>query len=272
MHVLLGRKKLQEFDAQGISKCILSMLAEFCTPFLHVDWFRDGKHQEAMDSAACPIQNLDGTAHQNGTACLDLDKNLLKHVLEIVEVFNADAAADEQLAGQLLESDPCEIVDAATFGARRGDGVMEAMEVATASFKQVFPNLTVINKDKPLGARRIVSRTFKCDPVLNKLVDKVFMSSDSIVQQIHFSDVVRHAYAQNVRAMQFITPLWKQMSQKFSAAKHCFDTWNMPFAKVCLTLEAVIRTAQTMHEERKMKRLATQVGHSLTCFLKRPWC
>lgn len=121
---------------------------------------------------------------------------MLKHVLQMFEVFNADAAADEQLAGQLLASDVSAIVDAATFGARRGDGVIEAMELATASFKQVFPNLKVINKDKPHGARRIVSRTFKCDPVLNNLVDKVFMSSDSIVQQIHFSDVVRHVYAQ----------------------------------------------------------------------------
>ena len=56
VHVLLGCKKLEEFDAQGIVKCILSMLAEFCTPFLHVDWFQDAKHQEAMGSAACPVQ------------------------------------------------------------------------------------------------------------------------------------------------------------------------------------------------------------------------
>ena len=201
VHVLLGCKKLEEFDAQGIVKCILSMLAEFCTPFLHVDWFQDAKHQEAMGSAACPVQEApELTGQRNPTSvpgsCPDLDKHLLKHVLQMVEVFNADAAADEQLAGQLLASDVSAIVDAATFGARRGDGVIEAMEVATASFKQVFPNLKVINKDKPHGARRIVSRTFKCDPVLNNLVDKVFMSSDSIVQQIHFSDVVRHVYAQ----------------------------------------------------------------------------
>ena len=239
------------------------VLAEFCTPFLHVDWFQDAKHQEAMGSAACPVQEApELTGQRNPTSvpgsCPDLDKHLLKHVLQMVEVFNADAAADEQLAGQLLASDVAAIVDAATFGARPGDGVIEAMEVATASFKQVFPNLKVINRDKPHGARRIVSRTFKCDPVLNNLVDKVFMSS---VQQIHFSDVVRHVYAQNVRAMQF-TPLWKEMSEKFSAAKHRFDTWSMPFAKVYLTLEAVVRTAQ-LHEERKHEK----VGHAGRTFL-----
>eukprot|EP00435_Cladocopium_sp_Y103_P052912 s1807_g16.t1 len=48
---------------------------------------------------------------------------------------------EEHLAGQLLESDAYKTVDAATFGARRGDGVMEAMEVDTASFKRAEAQL-----------------------------------------------------------------------------------------------------------------------------------
>ena len=113
-----------------------------------------------------------------------------------------------------------------------------------------------------MPARRIVSRTWKCDRVLDQIVKKVFVDTDGIVQQIHFSDVLRSMYAQNVRAMQFI-PLWNEISDKFSAAKHRFDSWSMSFAKVCLTLDAVIRTAQSAHEERKNEK----VGHAARTFL-----
>ena len=188
-----------------------------------------------------------------------MDKALLAHLFEITEVFNADAAADEQLAGQILESGNNRFLEACPGTC---PALLEAMDVNMATFSQVFPNLKVINKDKPHAARRIVSRTWKCDRVLDQIVKKVFMDTDGIVQQIHFSDVLRSMYAQNVRAMQF-TPLWNEISDKFSAAKHRFDSWSMPFAKVCLTLDAVIRTAQSAHEERKNEK----VGHAARTFL-----
>ena len=80
------------------------------------------------------------------------------------------------------------------------------------------------------------------------------MNSESIVQQIQYSDVLRQVYARNLRALQY-SPLWNQMSDKWFAAKHRFDTWSMPFARVCLTLDAVIQTAQSAHEERRNERI-----------------
>ena len=80
------------------------------------------------------------------------------------------------------------------------------------------------------------------------------MNSESIVQQIQYSDVLRQVYARNLRALQY-SPLWNQMSDKWFAAKHRFDTWSMPFARVCLTLDAVIQTAQSAHEERRNARI-----------------
>ncbi|CAJ1404120.1 unnamed protein product [Effrenium voratum] len=97
----------------------------------------------------------------------------------------------------------------------------------------------------------IASRTWKCDPVLDTLVKKVVMNKGSIVQLIHHSDVVRVKYAQEVRAMQH-NPMWKQNSSKFSAAKH---RWATPFAKLCLTMEAVLSIAQSLHDERKQERV-----------------
>ena len=234
LHALLGCEKLSDFDAQGIARCIMSMLADICTPF---------KHAETLEH----FKGLPPNASV-------LDRALLSHLFSIVEVFNADAAPDEQLAGQMFGVDVRGGNLAEIFTSEACPGAKLAMEVNMESFSQIFPNLKVINKDKPHAARRIVSRTWKCDHVLNGIVKKVFMSSDSIVQQIHFSDVMRQMYGNNVRAMQY-TPLWKEMSEKFSAAKHRFDSWSMPFAKVCLTLDAVIRTAQSAHEERKNEKV-----------------
>ena len=239
VHALVGCQKLEDFDSHGIAKCVLLMLADLCSPF---------KHSESFETSQ--VLNEDVTS---------MDKALLAHLFEITEVFNADAAANEQLAGQILESGNNRFLEACPGTC---PALLEAMDVNMATFSEVFPNLKVINKDKPQAARRIVSRTWKCDRVLDQIVKKVFMDTDGIVQQIHFSDVLRSMYAQNVRAMQF-TPLWNEISDKFSAAKHRFDSWSMPFAKVCLTLDAVVRTAQSAHEERKNEK----VGHAARTFL-----
>ena len=239
VHALVGCQKLEDFDSHGIAKCVLLMLADLCSPF---------KHSESFETSQA--LNEDVTS---------MDKALLAHLFEITEVFNADAAADEQLAGQILESGNNRFLEACPGTC---PALLKAMDVNMATFSEAFPNLKVINKDKPHAARRIVSRTWKCDRVLDQIVKKVFMDTDGIVQQIHFSDVLRSMYAQNVRAMQF-TPLWNEISDKFSAAKHRFDSWSMPFAKVCLTLDAVIRTAQSAHEERKNEK----VGHAARTFL-----
>ena len=49
------------------------------------------------------------------------------------------------------------------------------------------------------------------------------------------------------------------------AAKHRFDTWQKPFSRLVLTLEAVVATAQEMHEERRNK----SVGRNAKAFLNR---
>ena len=84
------------------------------------------------------------------------DLAMLSHITRIVEVFNADAAADEQLAGQMLQLGGGAPVDPGGAGPGSGAPVLSA---------DLFPHLKVINKDKPHGARMITSRTWKCDPI-----------------------------------------------------------------------------------------------------------
>jgi len=97
---------------------------------------------------------------------------------------------------------------------------------------------------------RITSRTWKCDPYLARLANEVVMRNDSIVQLIHNSDVLRVHYSRNVRALQH-NPIWNAQARSFPAAKHRFDTWSKPFATLCLTFDAVVATAQQVHEERR---------------------
>ena len=78
------------------------------------------------------------------------DLAILSHITRIAEVFNADAAADEQLAGQMLQLGGGAPADPGGAGAGRGALVLSP---------DLFPHLKIINKDKPHGANMITSRT-----------------------------------------------------------------------------------------------------------------
>ena len=69
-----------------------------------------------------------------------------RRVLQHVEMFSADGAANEQLAGRLLHP---------------------AVERAGTADK--LPNLKMILRDKAHAARRLTQRTFKVDPLLDDL-------------------------------------------------------------------------------------------------------
>ena len=66
-----------------------------------------------------------------------LDVGLMTHICNHVEVFNSDAAADEQLAGRML----------------RGSSQRQQQDCGGQD-DGIFPNCIVVSKDKPHGARR----------------------------------------------------------------------------------------------------------------------
>ena len=208
-YCLLGTEMLSgDSSALGIAESILRVLRDLATPL-----------SSAPGSTTTP----------------DVDMPALLHICSIVEVFNADAAADEQLAGTVLAG--------GRAPAAPGDG-------GRAPLLHIFPRLKVISKDKPHGARRITSRTWKCDPYLGRLADEVIMGKTSICQLVQHSDVLRARYAKHVRNLQH-NPTWAARADSFWGAKHRFDTWQKPFSKLVLTFPAVLATAQEMHEERR---------------------
>ena len=87
-----------------------------------------------------------------------------------VELFNADAAPDEQLAGKLL----------------RGATSAESQE-----FTGIFGNLKVLNKDKPHASRRTCTRTWDKDPFLKHVSHKFVLGKKSMCRRIQYSEVFK---------------------------------------------------------------------------------
>ena len=213
-HELLGTADLgDDCSAAGIGSAVLRILRDLTTPLKGAP-FRSG-----------------------GGAPLECDLSMLTHLCDTIEVFNADAAADEQLAGRMLQ-------DGAGADPGGGDPFGGGAPLS------VFQNLKVINKDKPHGARRLLSRTWKRDPYLSKIATNTVMAKSSIAQILQHSDVLRARYAKHVRELQH-NPVWNSRMTTLSAAKHRFDSWTKPFSRLCLAFEAVLCTAQEMHEERR---------------------
>lgn len=195
---------------------------------------------DLASAVVCILQNLatpckSPPGHQG---CTTMDSGLVVHMCNIIEVFTADAAADEQLMAELLQKGASCKGGRAPAGGRAPD------------LESVFPNLLVINKDKAHGARRILSRTWVCDTYLDNIAHGMIMGSHSVVQQIRHSDVWRSRHAKHLRELQH-TPVWKKALVGVVGAKHRFDSWQKPFARVCLSFDAVIATAQTLHDERR---------------------
>ena len=80
------------------------------------------------------------------------------------------------------------------------------------------------------------------------------MSKTSIAQLLQYSDVMRSRYSKHVRELES-NPVWASKMSTLSAAKHRFDSWTKPFSRLCLTFDAVITTAQEMHEERRSEAM-----------------
>ncbi len=113
-HLLGTENQVLHFDssALGLAGAVVNSLRELATPLLGAPFLAGGSAPE-------------------------VDTTLLTHMCNIVEVFNADAASDEQLAGRLLQT---------------GNNV----DSVDRQLGAVFRNMIVLSKDKPHGARRII--------------------------------------------------------------------------------------------------------------------
>ena len=135
-HCLLGTVDMEDDGAAaGIAAAILRILRDLCTPLLGAPFL----------GAAAPKGQTDLLA--------------LSHIMNITEVFNADAAADEQLAGHIIQNQTeCRRLLAAEPHCGRAQPEADAADAAGGGGavnlpSEPLPNLKAINKDKPHAAR-----------------------------------------------------------------------------------------------------------------------
>ena len=93
-------------------------------------------------------------------------KNLRKWIFEHIEVFSADAANDEQLAGKLLQDGP-------------------------------MPNIKFLIKDTAHAARRISQRTAKLDPYCTDVQERYYLGKGSIARLIQHSRIFSNRFQMN---------------------------------------------------------------------------
>ena len=114
----------------------------------------------ALTQCCTPLSNAPGrkTAAQPNLEAL-------AEICESVEVFNADAAADEQLVGDML------------VGRK-----LEELEVDVS----LLPNMILSNKDKAHASRRLTMRGWNADPYLKK-INLSMTGKGTFAQRIHYS-------------------------------------------------------------------------------------
>ena len=149
-------------------------------------------------------------------------KSLADHIAAITEVFVADGAADEQLAGRML-------LDNGT----RGTG------------GQSLPNLRLVVRDKPHSARRLLQRTLPKDPFINNLMSTLLWSRGSLTKLVQYSAHFQDKFRQNQLRLSG-GPTVKDLSY----AAQRFDSTARPLGRMIDHFDAFLQTAMDIMNER----------------------
>ena len=142
----------------------------------------------------------------------------MRHLTSITEVYTADAAGDEQLAGRIMK------------GRQVGGALMEVPE---------FPNLKIIVSDKSHAARRLTQRGWKCDDFLWSVSNSFIMASSSPTQLIRNSTAMAGVFTAFVNRRQesgqsVVERPRFDTSVCLRAAKHRFESHSKPFGRMVL--------------------------------------
>jgi hypothetical protein len=137
---MMNQVRSQDMTAVGIAKTLHSILSQLCSP------------------ASCPPRSCQ--------TCLSFPE-ALKQICAKVELVDADAAADEQLAGELT--------------------------------KGFFVNLRCVNKDLSHALRRVDRRSTMADPFLRDVMIKFTYAKRSPAQLLQNSEVFKERFSAHVR-------------------------------------------------------------------------
>lgn len=202
---ILWQTHLHNVQAHHLREGTLQGLRNFCTEF--------AKAPESKPNSPQP----------------QFDKVLFKRLVQTIECFTSDAAADEQLAGELLKS---------------------TNEVPTV--RDNFPalaNLKVIARDRAHAARRITKRPWAADAELNRVMQQCVLSKKSVTNLIQYSHVFSNWFAQNTQKVSYKVTDSARVKD-LALAKQRFDSMSKPTSRLVLLHEAVLLTAQQIADTR----------------------
>ena len=149
-------------------------------------------------------------------------KSFAEHLASITEVFVADGAADEQLAGRMLLAN-----------GTRGTG------------NQSLPNLRLVARDKPHSARRLLQRTLPKDPFINILMSTLIWARGSLTKLVQYSAHFREKFRLN--QLRFSRGA---VVKDLSYAAQRFDSTARPLGRMIDHFDAFLQTAMDIMNER----------------------
>jgi hypothetical protein len=196
---------------------------------------RSGKHSGAQHLADAVLGSIREMATKGRKhACMYRPRQkprrlvaFARHLAAIVEVFVADGAADEQLAGRMLQR-----------------------HSARASLNQTLPNLRLVVRDKPHAARRLLQRTLPKDTFINEMMKALLWSSGSLARLVQHSAPHQEAFRRHqIRHLARAAKTLKNLSY----AEHRFDSTARPLGRMVVHFEALVLTANDIIRERAPK-------------------
>ena len=202
-----------DFTAQGIKAGTIAIIKEFCRP------------------RSAPPRGL----RHRGL----FNKGLYNRLCRRVELFDADAASDEQLAGALLANSAA---NAAFASSSRWEPIADDYKVA-------LPNIKLFNKDTTHAARRISSRTLMQDSYMKEVMCKFVTLKSAVAQRIQRSALFSERFRSNIEHLDNDIAR-KGIIKNLRAAKHRHESLQKPLGRAVLFWKAVLLTAEQICNER----------------------
>lgn len=156
-----------------------------------------------------------------------LNQDLLEAIRSKTEVFVADAAGDEQKAGELLRRRP------------------------TTDGEPFLPNIRLGFRDGAHASRRVIKRPFEADPTLRDIMQSVFFGKDSIVMAIENSLLVKNRFEHHVGK---VSNTVKSVVRSLSMAKQRFDSTQKPLGRFVLWIEPLLSTVIELSREKRASK------------------
>jgi hypothetical protein len=106
------------------------------------------------------------------------DRRLWAHITAITEVFVADGAADEQMAGELLRPQAL---------GQRGDANQQHLI-------RPLPNLQLVLMDRAHASRRVLQRTWDKYEYLDSILKALIWGKQSLLRVMQNSEVAKELF------------------------------------------------------------------------------